>query len=107
MADPPKTIPNPAASGPSQSAELLQVSMVASFTGPLPHPALLKGYEEVRPGAAQRIIAMAESQGAHRRQLEVKMSAASVSEMNLQFTENKRGQTCAVVVALAFLGAGV
>lgn len=37
----------------------------------------------------------------------IKMTNAAVQEMQLQFKENRRGQICAVIVALAFLGAGV
>lgn len=43
------------------------------FAGPLPHPSILKGYEEVLPGAADRIITMAEQQSHHRQQLESKV----------------------------------
>jgi uncharacterized membrane protein len=38
----------------------------ASFHGPLPHPSILQGYDEISPGAAERIIAMAEKEQAHR-----------------------------------------
>jgi hypothetical protein len=34
--------------------------VVASFQGPLPPPAILRGYDDFIPGAAERIIAMAE-----------------------------------------------
>jgi uncharacterized membrane protein len=44
--------------------------IVASFSGPLPPPNLLEGYERVLPGAADRIIAMAEQQMAHRQRVE-------------------------------------
>lgn len=40
------------------------------FSGPLPHPSVLKGYEEILPGAADRIITMAEKQAGHRHRLE-------------------------------------
>ncbi len=40
------------------------------FAGPLPHPSILAQYEKVVPGAAERIIKMAENQSAHRRDLE-------------------------------------
>ena len=30
------------------------------FDGPIPHPSILKGYNDVVPGAAERILAMAE-----------------------------------------------
>ncbi len=43
---------------------------VASFSGPIPPPDVLKRYEEVLPGAAERILKMAEEQSAHRRKLE-------------------------------------
>jgi uncharacterized membrane protein len=42
----------------------------AQFSGPLPPPALLEHYNKVHPGAADRIIRMAEEQGAHRREME-------------------------------------
>lgn len=43
------------------------------FSGPLPHPSLLSQYNQVVPGSAERIIAMAESQSKHRQQLENKV----------------------------------
>jgi len=41
------------------------------FSGPIPHPAILGGYEQVCPGAADRIIAMAEKEQAHAHAVEV------------------------------------
>ena len=38
--------------------------------GPLPHPAVLKQYNDVVPGAAERIMRMAEQQAIHRQDLE-------------------------------------
>jgi uncharacterized membrane protein len=40
------------------------------FTGPLPHPDILQGYEDVLPGVAERIVAMAERQAKHRQDIE-------------------------------------
>ena len=40
------------------------------YAGPLPSPALLKQFDDVVPGAAERIIKMAEEQEKHRQQLE-------------------------------------
>jgi uncharacterized membrane protein len=42
----------------------------ASFSGPLPHPEVLRGYEELVPGAAERLLKMAEEQARHRQGLE-------------------------------------
>ena len=41
-----------------------------SFSGPLPHPSVLSGYDKVCPGAADRIIQMTEKQIAHRHEME-------------------------------------
>lgn len=67
--------------------------MESTFAGPLPPPGLLIGYKDVCPGAAQRIIGMAESQGTHRRQIEEKMSSGTIEGMRLQFKENRRANT--------------
>ena len=108
MADPPKAIRNPDPIGHSQPARLIAAASVeTSFAGPLPPPGLLKGYEEACPGAARIIISLAETQGEHRREIEKKMSDASVEAMHRQYDEARMGQICALIVALAFIGAGV
>ena len=43
---------------------------VEQFSGPLPRPDILKGYEDVISGSAERIIKMAENEAAHRHALE-------------------------------------
>lgn len=45
----------------------------AAYFGPIPPPADLERYEQVLPGAAERILSMAETQSAHRQRLEAKM----------------------------------
>jgi len=40
-------------------ALLLQQSVYSEFSGPLPHPEILAKYENVFPGAAERIFQMA------------------------------------------------
>ena len=44
-----------------------------SFSGPLPHPDIMKGYDDIVPGAAERILKMAENQQNHRFKLEEKI----------------------------------
>lgn len=41
-----------------------------SYQGPLPHPKILHEYDQIVPGAAERIICMAEDQAKHRQSLE-------------------------------------
>lgn len=57
---------------PGAQSQLL--SYTAAFagwwSGPYPPPELLRGYEDVLPGSADRIISMAEKQQQHRQELE-------------------------------------
>ena len=66
----------------------------ASFSGPLPHPDMLKQYEAVLEGAANRIILMAEKQSAHRQDLERRVV---VSDIHKSYW----GLVAAFVLALA------
>jgi uncharacterized membrane protein len=76
------------------------------FAGPLPHPEILAGYEEACPGAALRIIQMAEEEGRSRRALEAKAVDAQVEGMRRQFREARLGQIFAFLIAVLFLGCG-
>lgn len=42
----------------------------AAFSGPLPHPRLLREYDVVLPGLAERIVGNAEDEARHRRSVE-------------------------------------
>lgn len=53
-----------------QNSISVSAQMTELYSGPLPHPDMLKEYNEVLPGAAERILAMAESQISHRQQME-------------------------------------
>ncbi len=45
----------------------------SEFSGPIPPPNIIKGYEEVLPGSANRILEMAERQAEHRQKMEYMM----------------------------------
>lgn len=51
----------------------IAVSRREIHSGPLPHPRQLEEYDRVVPGAAERIIQMAETQSHHRQTLERKV----------------------------------
>jgi len=59
---------------PGISPQLVSITQAAfaasSWHGPLPPAEQLKGYEDVLPGAADRIFTMAEEQARHRQHLE-------------------------------------
>jgi uncharacterized membrane protein len=54
-----------------------------SFSGPLPPPQILEKYNQVVPDAAERIIAMAESQSKHRQRLEVTVIDSDIRNSRL------------------------
>lgn len=64
-----------------------------SFSGPIPPPSVLKQYEEMQPGSADRILKMAEMQAEHRMELEKKAIGGQVDQ-------SKRGQVFGFILAL-------
>lgn len=67
-----------------------------AFSGPLPPPSVLSGYEDVGEGFANRVIALAEKQQAHRHQLEGKSVDAAIDA-------EKRGQHYALIVSVLII----
>lgn len=63
------------------------------FSGPLPHPEILKKYNEIAPGTAERIIKMAEGQFLHRTELEKKV-------INSDISRSKWGQILGFIIAI-------
>ncbi len=53
------------------------------FSGPIPPPELLRKYEELIPGAADRIMSMAERQGSHRQTLESQVINSNIANERL------------------------
>lgn len=70
------------------------------YSGPLPHPDILVKYNDAHPGAADRIIAMAEKQAAHRQELEKK-----ALETNCH--NSKIGPIYGFVICMSAIGGGV
>jgi len=75
-----------------------RIELQQQFAGPLPPPGALAGYEQVLPGAAERIFAMAEGQATHRQALERVVVVGG-------HRRSWAGLVAGLVVALAFLGA--
>jgi uncharacterized membrane protein len=68
-----------------------------TFSGPIPHPTILEEYEKIVPGAAERIIAMAESDMKHQQEMDRE-------ELRIAESQVKRGQISAfwlTIIALA------
>ena len=67
------------------------------YFGPLPPSQEFSSYEQALPGAAHRILAMAEQEAEHRRKNEDKIVQHSVKKSGI-------GQVFAFIIALASLG---
>ena len=67
------------------------------LSGPLPAPDVLRGYDDILPGAAERIIRMAEKEQAD-------IHEAGLLALRETAAGNRRGQVIGGIVALAALG---
>ncbi len=70
------------------------------FLGPLPPPAILRQYDEIQPGFAERLLRLTEDEANHRRQVTARAQRYELFETTL-------GQVFGLLVALAALGATV
>lgn len=70
-----------------------------SYSGPVPPPAVLQEFERTLPGAANRILALAEAQARHRQSLEARLAGAKIRTQH-------RGQWLAFLVVLVGMGCG-
>ena len=74
------------------------VPMSIEYSGPLPNSAEYAGYETVLPGAAERILRMAEKEAEHRREVE-KIAFKATSKVNAS------GQIFGFIIAILSLAA--
>ncbi len=63
-----------------QSMEIIHQEI--GFSGPLPPPEILAGYDKILPGAAERILKMAETQSSHRQEMEKKIIGSEIFQAN-------------------------
>ena len=103
----PKKTPRPPAkpkNGPPDQPGRFVAKVERRISGPLPTPDILLGYDEVLPGAAERIMRMAEKE-----QAMVEGDRASAREVEgiavrAAAADNRRGQVFGFLVALAAFG---
>jgi uncharacterized membrane protein len=80
-------VSNAVSQGSSQSplSSITQVQHAAThYQGPIPPPAILKGFDDLVPGAANRLITLAEEESKHRRELEVSALNANIATQKRQ-----------------------
>jgi uncharacterized membrane protein len=78
---------------PNPSRVSIQSVTTIAMQGPLPPPAMFEYYEKVLPGAAERILRLAEVQASHRRNLETSVIGSDIRRAG-------RGQILGFVLAL-------
>lgn len=76
-----------------------QTVQQTTFSGPLPPPQILQGYERIEKGMASRIVGMAEANSAHVRRMETLALLGRAFEIYF-------GQFAALLVVVLFLSAG-
>ena len=76
------------------------VSMESHFHGPIPHPEILKGYNDVIPDAAERILKMAENQAIHRQDVEKEVVSSGIRNETL-------GLVMAFLIVVGTIGSGI
>ena len=80
--------------------EALMVMRSEMYSGPIPPPEALARYEEIQPGAADRILKMAEKQQEHRMVLETKAIGGQVDQ-------SKRGQLFGFILVFVCIAVAV
>lgn len=94
---------------------MLQTQM---YQGPVPHPDILRGFDDLVPGAAERLIALAENESIHRRELESRSMEANIQAQQRQlgmgeyqgravFRSDAIGQVLGAIVSLFCIGGAV
>lgn len=76
------------------------------FQGPIPHPELLGAYDALVPGAADRLIRMAEEEAEHRRRLESEALQSDIADRNEARAEARRGQGFGFLLGMAAILGG-
>jgi uncharacterized membrane protein len=97
-----------------QHGQVSQVQHVQQtiHQGPIPHPDILRGFDELVPGTAKRLIDLAESESVHRRDLESRAMASNIESQKKQLElsdfqnrivhkSDRNGLIAGVMVAMA------
>lgn len=84
---------------PNNTPSSISVTKTELWAAPLPHPEILREYNEIIPGGAERILAMAESQSQHRMGMEDRALTANLVRAG-------RGQWFGFIISMVALAIG-
>lgn len=85
---------------PAKEPRQKLVTRAVHYPGPLPPASEFRQYDEILPGAAERILLMAETEQKHRLQMQDKIIDAGIK------TE-QRGQIIAALLVITFSGVAI
>lgn len=91
----------------TEKGKLVAFEQRTEMSGPLPPPEIIEKYNQICPGAAERIIAMAEKQAQHRQEVESKALEAGIADAKSDRTQIRRGQYLGFVIAFVGVAGGV
>jgi uncharacterized membrane protein len=89
------------------ATQIQQHQHVPDYAGPIPPPAMLKEYDSILPGLADRIMRMAEQEAEHRRNVEAQLLAAQIADAQKYRRVEIIGQLCGLLIGFAAIGAAV
>lgn len=90
----------PESPGSAPSPQRVTTVQAAVFSGPLPPPEILKQYDEISPGLADRIVSLTENQSRHRQELEKTVIRTRSRNETL-------GQIFAFILSLGVMGGSI
>lgn len=93
-----KSVRSNKAAPPTQQKQATSTSQIThqQFSGPIPPPTILSDYNNIVPGAAERILRMAEDDASHQRNIERLAITSTKNEVRI-------GQFFGLIVSLAVL----
>ncbi len=93
---------------PSQPSRAIRVEHreVKAYSGPVPSPEVLKQYEQIAPGFAERLLSMAEQEQTHRHECERRALEQNIENHRARNQERARGQHYGLAIGLSAITAG-
>ncbi|WP_161936792.1 DUF2335 domain-containing protein [Tepidimonas taiwanensis] len=92
---------------PTEPADSRVVAASQQWLGPVPPPAALEGFERIVPGAAARILQMAEDEQRHRHAIEAASMHTKQETVRITARDNLLGMVLGFLALAASLGAAI
>ena len=86
--------------------EIKEEILAAVYKGPIPPASEMEGYKSVDPSFPDRILKMAESEQAHRHEMEKNSLSFEEKIANKDFFERRLGQIFALIIAIIMISCG-